>query len=151
VTLSTEFWPGWRFEVPAGKAFVATGIGIHARASYDTNLSIFGSLVALTGPKDDPDMLDLSGPDVIQSTVFNLAPGSKGSQNVSAKVNTTLGPGWYAVIFGAGRLGTDGAGTAVGNNTRLSGAQNIFAIRQSDKTVHGQASAARLFVVGYFK
>jgi hypothetical protein len=98
VELSTNFWPGWRFQVPAGKTFTANKVGLHIYAK-SAELSIFGSLVALTGPADQPDMLDLSGSDVIQTTVFDMAPAGSGSQNVSGKLNATLGPGWYAVIL----------------------------------------------------
>lgn len=147
VILSTDFWPGWRFQVPSGQTFSASKVGIHIQA-LGTELSIFGSLVALTGPSDDPDKLDLSGPDVIATTAFNMAPQASGSQNVSGTVNVKLDPGWYAVIFGAGRAGTKGLGTAFDNNTKLTGVQNIYVIKQSTQGISYTQSAVRLFVEG---
>jgi hypothetical protein len=147
VELSTEFWPGWRFEVPAGNTFTVSKVGLHIYAK-SVDLSIFGSLVALTGPSDQPDKLDLSGSDVIKTTVFNMAPVTSGSQNVSGTLKATLKPGWYAVIFGAGKSGTNGNGLAFNTNTKLTGVQNIFLITQSTQAVTPSTWASRLFVEG---
>jgi hypothetical protein len=150
VVLSTEFWPGWRFEVPPGKSFVTSAVGIHVWAN-SADLSIFGSLVALTGPTDEPDKFDLSGPDVIATTLFEMAPSALGSQNVSGALSATLSPGWYAVIFGSGRAGAKGQGNAFGNNTKLAGVDNIFVLKQSTQGISYTGEVARLFVEGTFQ
>ena len=62
----------------------------------------FLALVALTGPEDVPDSLDLSTPDVLASAVVPL---THRAEVVSAPLDVNLSPGWYAVAIGSNYLG----------------------------------------------
>ena len=64
--------------------------------------TIFGAIIALTGPNDTPDSLDLSTPDLITTTLIDLSPGE---MDGVGQLDIVLLPGWYAIAFGTGRLG----------------------------------------------
>jgi PKD domain/K319L-like, PKD domain/RTX calcium-binding nonapeptide repeat (4 copies) len=110
VGASTTQYVGARFEVAASVSIAE--IGAHLTASG----SIFGALIALSGPTDFPDSTDLSTSDVIGSV---LIPPTYPSAEVTAPLALHLEPGWYAVMFGSGLFGADGIGSVTINNTDI--------------------------------
>jgi hypothetical protein len=104
------------------------------------NHQIFGALVALAGPTDVPDSFDLSTPDVLGSTLLTLQPLSN---DVSAPLQVSLTPGWYAVIFGSGQFGATGHGAFTYNNTPVGNPDNFS--RLGDQYL-SEADAMRMFV-----
>ena len=79
------------------------------------NETIFGAIVALSGPTGFPDSIDLSTPDVLGETL--LSPPTQTSGEVTAPLSLALPPGWYAVIFGSNLFGATGDGRAPGEYT----------------------------------
>src|SRR5712692_7172043 len=96
------FWPMHRFEV-------ASGVELHSVGGvFNTNTggkeSIFGAVVALSGPSDFPNSLDLSTSDVLGVTLVNVGLTDA---DYSGSLKLLLNPGWYALAFGTGKFGAD--------------------------------------------
>ncbi len=104
---------GVRFELV--EQFLTTAIGGHF-ASSPGGGSYFGAIVALDGPEDLPDSSNLSTPDVIGTTTM-LFPHP--SADVMSSLSIRLEPGWYALVFGSGLFGAQGAGASVRNNADI--------------------------------
>lgn len=94
------FYTGWRFEVTGGP-LAAREVGGHFQQGSG---AIFAALVRLDGPNDNPDSFDLTGSDVVATTLVNL-PTSGGSQEARGSISAQLENGWYVVLFGGGRFG----------------------------------------------
>lgn len=143
--ISSVFFSGWRFETKA--ALTVSAVGGHLmNTSGDRKLAV--AIVKLTDGTDKPDSNDLSSADVIKLVHFSLPAGA--SSDVKIPYSTTLAPGWYAVIFAAG-LGGDPSGNSamiVQNNTWVSGAQPVFALRTTDGAMILQGNKGRVFVEG---
>ncbi len=95
------FYSGWRFQVTDGPIRV-NHIGAHFSFGIGT---VFGALVQLTGPEDDPDDFALSTPDLLATALLDLPPFSTGSDVVQAPMDVTLQNGWYLILFGSGAFG----------------------------------------------
>jgi hypothetical protein len=105
---------GDRFELTSRS--LITAVGGHFVGEGATPSTIFGAIVRLGGPLDLPDDTDLMPPHLLGTT--NLVLPEK-SEEVIGSMMVTADPGWYAVIFGSGAFGADGAGALIGNNTDL--------------------------------
>ncbi len=105
IAADSQFFTGWRFEVSGGPV-ITSRIGGHF---FPGSGFIFGAIVRLTGPNDDPDTFDLTTPDVIGTTLIET-PFAGCSCDDSGPLSVTLTDGWYLVIFGSGRFGATGFG-----------------------------------------
>ena len=103
------FWPAHRFQIDALTELESVG-GFFENFTADDQ-TIFAAVVALTGPLDFPDSLDLSSPDVLGTTLLELGGQTILGSDRSGSLNLALAPGWYALVFGAGKFGAD-AGVA---------------------------------------
>jgi hypothetical protein len=115
------------------------------------NNEIFGAIVRVNSATDPPIPADLSGSDVLGTTLITLPPALD-SENVSGPLSLTLTPGWYAVIFGSGKFGaTSELASAItlsdGQPANTNGVVT-YALSQSDGTQIFQAAGARYFVDG---
>lgn len=153
IAVSTDFYTGWRFQVTGGPV-TTSSMGAHLFAGTG---SVFGAIVQLTGPNDDPDAFDLTTPDVIATTIIPLSvPGC--SCEFSAPITATLTDGWYLAILGAGRFGATGSGSsyvAQDASTAVAGAQLNVTYRQPTSPFGQggpflQGSVGRIFVNGDF-
>ena len=97
-------WPFHRFEITEPDTVIST-VGGHF--SFGGNLDIFGAIVQLSGPSDNPDAIDLTGSDVLATT---LIPVGASTGLYTGAVNVTLQPGWYALQFGTGAFGAQPTG-----------------------------------------
>jgi hypothetical protein len=144
MVLSADFWPGFRFEVPSG-GLVVTAIGLNAESTTGT---VFAALVRLPGPTGVPD---LSGGDVIGTSLVDLG-GSRGSVTRTAPLGVSIGPGWYAAVYGTGAFGASASSTTVHSNSGAGGCLGTsgfpFSIRQSDGMLILQAATPNLLVEG---
>jgi hypothetical protein len=85
---------------------------------------IFGAIVQLSSISDFPDTTDLSSADVLAHTLITVPAHSA---EVSANIGPiTLAPGFYALIFGAGRFGATGVGAAPNDNTDIGSPSYFF-------------------------
>jgi hypothetical protein len=78
----------------------------------------FAAVVELTGPSDIPDAKNLTTADVVGTALVdipmpNVSGGSFFVGDCSGPIDLTLGPGWYALVFGAGAFGAS-SGTDLG-------------------------------------
>ena len=82
-----------------------TRIGGH----FTKTLDVFGALVRLSNAADFPDSADLSTPDVLGAArILSFGPDfSLGTGVFSQSLSVSLDPGWYALVFGSGRFGTE--------------------------------------------
>jgi hypothetical protein len=148
IAVDNLFYTGWRFQVTNGP-IQTTHIGGHFYAFGSG--SVFGAIVQLTGPNDDPDNFDLSTPDRLGTT---LVPLPSGSSNVAqGNLSLTLQNGWYLVVFGSGAFGataTTGTLVAQDASTAVPGAQLNITYRQASHPagpgVFLQGAVARVFV-----
>ena len=147
ILLTDNVWPGWRFEVPADvQLFQVTDVGY--QGSYTAG-SIFAAIVALDGPTDEPDALDLTGDDVVKTAVSSANPVD-GDADIIVRLDTRLEPGWYAVIFGSNAFGASGGdGLVRDGQTTVQGSQLPFAINQEQNRFQLQVIEARLFIRGF--
>jgi hypothetical protein len=150
IAVSNLFYTGWRFQVTDGP-IQTVHIGGHFFAGTGT---VFGALVRLTGPNDDPDQFNLTSSDVIATNLVTLPPFAGGSAVAQGDMNVTLVNGWYLVVFGAGAFGatsTGGGGLiAQDASTAVPGVQLNITYRQAAATGGElailQGSVARVFV-----
>jgi hypothetical protein len=151
IAANDQFYTGWRFEVTGGPV-TTTRLGGHFFPGSGT---VFGAIVALTGPADDPDAFDLTGPDVLGTALVTMS-FSGCSCDLGAPIALTLNDGWYMVIFGSGRFGATGFGpgfVAQAAGTATPGAQLNVTYRQATHpSGQGgpfvQGSVGRVFVEG---
>jgi hypothetical protein len=124
---SNLFFTGWRFEVTNGPIQVSR-IGGHF---FPGSGSVFGAIVQLTGPNDDPDDFALTTPDVLGTTLVPLPTG--GSNEASGPISLTLQNGWYLAVCGSGAFGATGSASYVAQNaaTAVPGAALNVTYRQA--------------------
>lgn len=104
------FWPAHRFELASPTKLRTVGGRF---TNWGDPTVVFGAIVALTGPSDFPDSLDLTTPDVVGTTLVGIgADASLEGADRRATVSISLAPGWYALIFGAGQFGAPSAGSS---------------------------------------
>jgi hypothetical protein len=113
LSVSSSQFLGARFHLSSGA--VIDGMGGHLFAGSGGNGLIFGALVRLTSLTDVPDSADLSTPDVLALTTFQLPAGP------SADTFTSIAPigvpaGDYAIVFGSGLFGATGSAGAPDDN-----------------------------------
>jgi hypothetical protein len=148
LVVSSQFYSGWRFEVTNGPVQTVR-LGGHF---YQGSGSMFGAIVQLSGPSDNPDNFDLSTPDRLGTTTVPLPP-SGGSNVAQGDLGLTLQNGWYLVVFGLGNFGaTASSATMVAQDgaTAVQGAQLNITYRQASHPSGAaailQGSVGRVFV-----
>ena len=67
--------------------------------------TFFGAIVELTGASDVPNSLDLSGADVVGTTLLSIDGARFNGVDLSAPLSVSLNPGWHALVFGSGKFG----------------------------------------------
>jgi hypothetical protein len=96
------------------EAFRTTRIGGEIGGEFGAgNSKVFAAIVALTGPDDFPDSVDLSTPDVLGHALLPVPEDGLSFLN-DAELTVNLTPGWYAIVYGSGRFGATGIGIAPG-------------------------------------
>jgi hypothetical protein len=151
ISVSENFYTGWRFEVTGGPV-ATTRLGGHFLPGAGT---AFGAIVALSGPDDSPDSFDLTSPDVLGTTLVDMSIAGC-SCDLSAPISLTLPDGWYLVIFGTARFGaTSGGQSLLAQDpvTATPGAQLNVTYRQPSHPLGQlgpilQGSVGRVFVEG---
>jgi hypothetical protein len=73
----------------------------------DGNGTLFGAIVALSGPNALPEGSPFSTSEIMASGIFAI---TSPSSEQMLPLNVTLGPGSYGVIFGSGMFGATGSG-----------------------------------------
>lgn len=118
---NTQFL-GARFSL--GSTTTLTGVGGQVCGSSAGD-DFFAAILSLTGPGALPsfDPLNLISNTLASAT---FVPGDAGN-DVTIPFSITLGPGNYALVFGAGLFGTSGFGWMPDTNTDLPGASYFFA------------------------
>ena len=118
---NTQFL-GARFSL--GSTTTLTGVGGRVCGSSAAD-DFFAAILPLSSPGALPgfDPLDLIS-NALASATF--VPGD-GGDDLTIPFSLTLGPGNYALVFGAGLLGTNGFGWMPETNTDLPGASYFFA------------------------
>ena len=150
ISNNSSFFSGVNFFL-ASPAQVSD-IGGHFINSFSSgNNEVFGAIVRVNGPTDPPSPFDLSGPNVLGTTLITLPPLND-SENVSGPLSLTLTPGWYAVIFGSGKFGatSENSGAIIISSGAAANINGIltYSVRQSDGLQIIQAAGARYFVEG---
>ncbi len=147
IRINDNVWPGWRFKVSADQQlFRVTHVGYYG--SHTTG-SLFAAIVALDGPDDQPDALDLTGDDVVETGVQSNSQGDVDA-DIVIRVETLLEPGWYAVIFGSNGFGASGGtGRARDGQASVEEHQPPFAINQAQNGFELQTVEARVFIRGF--
>lgn len=131
---------GVRFQVTQP---VNTGsIGAHLAGAFD-GAEIFGAIILLSGPSDVPDSADLSTPDVLGAAILSLPALS---DEVTATLELSLAPGWYALVLGSGLFGAGDSGSLPGGDSDI-GSPPYFFKNGFDIWQEGGFSSRRLFVV----
>ncbi len=149
IGLNDAYWSGFRFEVSAGTDVTTTSMQVNLRSAATG--TIFGALVRLTGADDRPDAPNLTGTDVLATTLITVPAGP--SSTVRASITQVLSPGWYAAVFGSGAFGASLSGSATAHsNSGLggcgSGFGNPFVLIQSDGRFALQAATPHFQVDG---
>jgi len=146
--LSADFWPAHRFEVTEPTRVSAAGYFMAGQNPGDSS-EVFAAIVALEGPTDLPTPRDLSGSDVLATSLMLVAadPG-----DYSAPFDLPLQPGWYMVVFGFGAFGADTqtAGASPGpSDGWADGApgQGMYSLLPNSGSQIETAATSRLFVV----
>jgi hypothetical protein len=148
VLISSQFFSGWRFEVPAQSAnFEVFEVGYYG--THDASGSLFAALVELSDSNDRPTPQDLSGTDVIATGLLD-SQAAIGGQDVVFPIAASLAPGWYAVVFGAGAHGAsaNGTGTFANDQSPNPGVQLVFTMVQSNDNFVNQSAQPRVFARG---
>jgi hypothetical protein len=98
-------------------------------ANFFSGSDAFVALVALTGPEDFPDSLNLSTGDVLATNRI-VVPGPPGFGSIkadaSAALNVDIGPGWYALVFGTHLFGAGQVASALTQYTASPGRYTLF-------------------------
>jgi len=90
IACTNLFYTGWRFEVTGGP-YTVREVGGHFFAGSG---SVFAALVRLDGPNDNPDQFNLTGSDVVATTLVPLPTGAGGAREARASMTATLENGW---------------------------------------------------------
>lgn len=110
--ISSFAFNGVRFRL--NEPVITTRIGGHFVAPTDG--TFFGAIVALDDERDFPDSGHLSSPDVLGHTLLTFPTSSA---EVFGDLSLSLGPGWYALVYGSGLFGATADGGAVRNGTDI--------------------------------
>lgn len=148
VETGSSFYSGANFQVTAPVHVSAIGGDFGNEITLGNN-QIFGAIVPVANLTAAPVPPDLSS-NVLASTLITL-PAASVSGDVSGAVSLDLSPGFYGVIFGAGKFGATGDTIAVETLDQLPAntqGSPTYAIDQSSGTMYVQAPGARYFVDG---
>jgi hypothetical protein len=135
-SVSSSFFTGVNIEIDEPTHL--TRIGGYFASTFG---NVFGAVVRATGFASVPNPPDLSGTDVLATTIIN--PPAAGG-DAFGNVDVLLQPGWYGVIFGSGKFGAAGNSGLRGLSAE-NGSWSPFSIRQSDGQRIFQASNLRIF------
>jgi hypothetical protein len=137
VSVTDGFYSGVNFEID--HPVNLRRIGAHLGGGIG---SVFGAVVEASGFASVPDPPDLTGPDVLATT---LVERTAGEGDEWGDVDLMLEPGWYGVIFGSGAFGAT-ANTSLPDLGESNGPYwNPYSIRQSDGERFFQAADVRIF------
>jgi hypothetical protein len=147
MALSPAFWPGFSFEV--SKAGTIRQIGLYVVQDGGSSGTAFVAVVALTGPTDQVDSIDLSTSDVLGTGLITLPPSGTGAIVTTTLPALQLTPGWYAVVFGLAKFGATASGATIpfenGNNICVNG-QYPFTLQQKPLTYISNVATPHMFV-----
>ncbi|MBL8681242.1 MAG: hypothetical protein JNK05_18840 [Myxococcales bacterium] len=148
LSLSSNFWPGFRFEI-TGTAVELVEIGGQFAASAPGG-TIHATVVRLTGPSDTPDAPGLTGPDVVTRVSITVGAAPTPGEVRTAAATAMLAPGWYAVVYGTGAFGATLTNATIpstgGGGCTLLPSTFPFTIRQSDGSFVLQGAEPHMFV-----
>jgi hypothetical protein len=145
VVIGTGSWPGFRFQIP--QPVTLTSVGLTAFNTTGSAHTVFGAIVALSGPSDYPDDPQLLSADVLGTTTMNLPASSQ--TTTSGAISLSLAPGWYAAVYGGGAFGgtlTDGVVHDQRGASTCDNGINPFNIVTSTGNFAGQALSPNMFV-----
>ena len=144
----SSFFSGVNFQVTT--PVHVTRIGGHfGNAIVAGNNEIFGAIMPVTSLTAAPQPADLSS-NVLATTLITL-PAADFTDDVGGNLSLNLSPGFYGVVFGAGKFGATGdtlAVTTLNNQQANTSGAVTYALRQSDGAFFTQAPGARYFVEG---
>lgn len=147
MALSLGFWPGFPFQV--SKAGTIRQVGLFVVQDAGSSGTAFVAIVALTGPSDQPNSIDLSTSDVVGTGLITLPPTGTGAIVTISLPAIQLTPGWYAVVFGLGKFGATATGASIpfenGNNICVNG-QYPFSLQQKPPTFISNIATPHMFV-----
>lgn len=147
VQTDREFFAGVNFELTETTRI--TGIGGHFYLGVSSgNNTIFGVIVPVASLRAAPASPTLDS-GVLATTLITLP--TTGTADIAGAVDVTLGPGFYGVIFGAGKFGAtgDAASIKTANNMPLNrGLVDTYVLRQPGGEQIFQVAGARYFVEG---
>jgi len=101
IVMGTDNWLFHNFQIQEPIEFPVVGMFVETYQRSD----LFAAVVALTGPNDEPDSIDLSTPDLVGTAVIKVPITGSAGGEVSTLLPATLNPGWYALGFGTGAFG----------------------------------------------
>ncbi|MCH8048210.1 MAG: tandem-95 repeat protein, partial [Planctomycetes bacterium] len=140
---------GSRFFVDTTLRTGRIGGGIAGNAAAG-NGKLFAAVVALSGPDDFPDSADLSTPDVLGHALLTIDASDFKSHLIAAPLDISLTAGWYAVVYGSGKFGATGSGSApdtgTGGHEQLRTTNGAAWTSQTDRTTHFFLDGQALFV-----
>jgi hypothetical protein len=97
-------------------SILTTQVGGHFVKNTGADQSFFGAIISLVDANDFPDSGDLTTPDVVGTTLLSFP---EPSNEVFGALVKPLNPGWYALVFGSGIVGSTGSGVALTNGMDL--------------------------------
>lgn len=136
-SVSSGFYSGVNFEVAEPTRLSKVG-GYFTGGSG----SIFAAVFQASGFGTVPTPPNLTGADVLGTTLISLPPGAG---NASGDLDLVLQPGWYGLVFGTGRFGATASSTGLRDTGKANGFWSPYSIRQSDGMRFFQASKTRIF------
>jgi hypothetical protein len=148
MVFSPSFWVGFRFHITSATSL--TSVGLSLAPDFGASGTVLAGIVALTDGFDGPDTPNLTGADVLATTLVTV-PASSVSVVASAPLSASLPVGWYALVFGVGSGGATLSGATVysqsgGGGCTLPESSYPFSIRQSDAMLILQGATPYFFV-----
>lgn len=137
VVISDSFFSGLNFEIAEPTRL--SRVGAHFSSASG---QIFAAVVEATGITSVPNPHDLSGSDVLATTLINVPAGGG---EAWGEVDVMLQPGWYGMIFGSDKFGATGSSGLRGLEASNGTYWYPYSIRQSDGQRFFQAGDYRIF------
>jgi hypothetical protein len=135
ISVSSGFFSGMNFEITQPTRLSRIG-------AYFTNSgSVFGAVFRTDGFTGVPNPANLSGSDVVATTLINVPTGGG---DASGTVDVTLTPGWYGVLFGSGKFGATSS-NGLRDLPESNGFWLPYSVRQSDGQRFFQSGEFRVF------
>ncbi len=132
------FFPGIGFRVERTTQISQVGAYMYGSGT------MFAAIVETDNLFGLPDPPDLSGDDVLATTLIEL-PGTLDGADVVADMDVTLEPGTYALVFGTGKFGAENGNAFFRDGHVPNGDWSDYSIRQSDGLRFFQAGSHRFF------